>query len=151
VLIFAPTPNPNGSLVLLLPVQLLPLLPKENEGRGARCGGSSSSGSEDNLRRGFSGVFVVLSIMLVPVPVGDGEEEKVSVGTELLEPVEDEDDDIDELQPKEVDDVRAGGEEDGTEEDVVFGGRLLRVRAGALRWREGRRDMVLCCNGRGIG
>jgi len=139
VLTFIPNPSPNGLLVLLLDPQ--PPLSNENEGCGARCCGSSNSGSEANLIRGFSGVLVVLSIVLVLALSGDGDEEKVSIGTELLEPVEDDEDVLERLEPSEVEDVRAGGEEEGTEEDVVVVGRLLRVRAGALRWREGRRDI----------
>ena len=44
-------------------------------------------------------MLVVLSILLVLVPMGDGEEEKVSVGTELLEPVDDADDDLKRFDP----------------------------------------------------
>lgn len=125
-------PNPNGSVVFPLDSQLL--LPNENEGRGACCCGNSSSGSDANRVRGFSGVLVVLSILsgLMLKFVGDGEEEKVSVGTELLELMEDEDN-VEDTEVEEVEDVSAGGVDEGTEEEAVVMGRLLRVRAGALR------------------
>jgi len=144
-----PVPNPGPRGLLVFPLDLQIPLSNENEGRGAHCCGSSSSGSDANLIRGFSGVLVVLSIVLVLALSGDGEEEKVSVGTELLEPVEDDEDVLERLEPSEVEDVRAGGVEEGTEEDVVVVGRLLRVRAGALRWREGRRDIFLICGSEG--